>query len=48
MLRHVHPRRQGDLGEAAAIEWLTRVGAGVFFPLFHSPDVDLVAEFATS
>ena len=40
-----HPRRQGDLGEAAAIEWLTREGANVFVPLFHSPDVDLVAQF---
>ena len=40
-----HPRRQGDLGEAAAIEWLTRAGANVFVPLFHSPDVDLIADF---
>lgn len=39
-----HPRRQGDLGEAAAIEWLTRVGACVTFPLFHSPDYDLIAD----
>ena len=44
MLRQTHPRRQGDLGEAAAIEWLTRQGAGVWVPLFHSPDVDLIAE----
>ena len=39
-----HPRRQGDLGEAAAIQWLTWVGAVVSFPLFHSPDYDLIAE----
>jgi bifunctional DNA-binding transcriptional regulator/antitoxin component of YhaV-PrlF toxin-antitoxin module len=39
-----HPRQQGDLGEAAAIEWLTRAGAGVAFPLFHSPDYDLIAD----
>jgi PD-(D/E)XK endonuclease len=39
-----HPRRQGDLGEAAAIQWLTSVGATVSFPL-HSPDYDLVADF---
>jgi hypothetical protein len=39
-----HPRRQGDLGEAAAIECLTRMGASVFIPLFHSPDCDLVVE----
>jgi hypothetical protein len=39
-----HPRRQGDLGEAAAIEWLTRLGACVAVPLFHSPDYDLIAD----
>jgi hypothetical protein len=40
----MNPRQQGDLGEASAIEWLTRWGAGVYFPLFHSPDIDLIAE----
>jgi hypothetical protein len=30
LLRHDHLRRQGDLGEAAAIEWLTRTGANVW------------------
>ena len=40
-----HPRRQGDLGEAAAIEWLTRAGATVFVPLGHSLDCDLTAEW---
>jgi hypothetical protein len=40
----VNPRRQGDLGEASAIEWLTRWGARVWVPLFHSPDYDLLAE----
>jgi hypothetical protein len=40
-----HPRRQGDLGEAAAIQWLTSIGAIVSFPLFHSPDYDLIADF---
>ena len=44
MFGGMHPRKQGDLGEAAAIEWLTRVGANVFVPLFHSPDIDLIAE----
>jgi hypothetical protein len=39
-----HPRRQGDLGEAGAIQWLTSVGAVVSFPLFHSPDYDLIAD----
>ena len=43
-LRQKNPRRQGDIGEAAAIQWLTEVGAGVCFPLFHSPDFDLIAE----
>ena len=40
----MHPRRQGDIGEASAIEWLTSIGAFVLKPLFHSPDYDLVAE----
>jgi PD-(D/E)XK endonuclease len=44
MSERFHPRRQGDLGEAAAIEWLTRIGACVAFPLFHSPDYDLIAD----
>ena len=39
-----HPRRQADLGEAAAIQWLTSIGAIVSVPLFHSPDYDLVAD----
>jgi PD-(D/E)XK endonuclease len=39
-----HPRTQGDLGEAAAIQWLTSIGAVVSFPLFHSPDYDLIAD----
>jgi hypothetical protein len=43
MERLINRRQQGDLGEASAIEWLTRQGATVFTPLGHSPDVDLVA-----
>ena len=43
-LRQDNPRRQGDIGEASAIQWLTKIGAGVCFPMFHSPDFDLVAE----
>ena len=42
--RLMNRRRQGDLGEASAIEWLTRVGATVWTPLGHSPDADLIAE----
>jgi hypothetical protein len=43
-LRQAHPRRQGDIGEAAAIAWLTRSGFGVWVPLGHSPDADLIAQ----
>lgn len=43
MERKINRRQQGDLGEASAIEWLTAVGATVFIPFGHSPDVDLVA-----
>ena len=39
-----HPRRQGDLGEASAIELLTASGGRISFPLFHSPDYDLILE----
>jgi hypothetical protein len=42
--RLINRRQQGDLGEASAIEWLTRIGAGVWTPLGHSPDADLMAE----
>jgi hypothetical protein len=39
------PRRQGDLGELSAIEWLIKSGAVVCVPMFHSPDYDLIADF---
>jgi hypothetical protein len=42
--RLINRRQQGDLGEASAIEWLTRHGATVWIPVGHSPDADLVAE----
>ena len=43
------PRRtahdgQADIGEAAANAWPTRAGFGVWVPLGHSPDADLIAE----
>ncbi len=41
--RRINRRQQGDLGEASAIEWLTRVGATVSVPFGHSPDYDLIA-----
>lgn len=44
MRRLINRRRQGDLGEASAIDWLTRIGATVSAPLGHSPDYDLIAE----
>lgn len=40
------PREQGDLGELSAMQWLVSQGARVYIPVFHSPDVDLIAEFA--
>jgi PD-(D/E)XK nuclease superfamily protein len=43
MFGAVNPRRQGDLGEYSAIEWLWSRGCPVWYPLGHSPDVDLVA-----
>jgi hypothetical protein len=42
--RLINRSRQGDLGEASAIEWLTSVGARVLVPFGHSPDYDLVAD----
>jgi hypothetical protein len=39
------PRRQGDLGELSAMQWLVSRGAIVYLPLLHSPDCDLVADF---
>ncbi len=40
----MHPRRQGDLGEASAIEWLGSVGARVYVPVGQDADCDLVAD----
>jgi hypothetical protein len=37
-----NPRRQGDLGEFSAIEWLGWKGYPVWLPFGHSPDVDIV------
>jgi hypothetical protein len=39
------PRRQGDIGELSAMQWLVWQGAKLYLPLGHSPDVDLVADF---
>jgi hypothetical protein len=40
----VNTRQQGDIGEASAIEWLTRKAVAVAIPFGHSPDWDLVVE----
>jgi hypothetical protein len=37
------PRKQGDLGELSAIDWLGAQGYVLYLPLGHSPDVDLIA-----
>jgi PD-(D/E)XK endonuclease len=42
--RAINRRQQGDLGEASAIEWFSRLPATIFIPFGHSPDVDLVVE----
>jgi PD-(D/E)XK nuclease superfamily protein len=42
MFGSVNPRRQGDLGEYSAVEWLGSRGYPVWIPFGHSPDVDLV------
>jgi bifunctional DNA-binding transcriptional regulator/antitoxin component of YhaV-PrlF toxin-antitoxin module len=44
MERLINRRQQGDLGEASAVEWLTRTGALVALPIGHSPDFDLIAQ----
>jgi hypothetical protein len=40
----VNWRRQGDIGEASAIEWLTLKGYAIAIPFGHSPDWDLIGE----
>jgi Holliday junction resolvase-like predicted endonuclease len=42
-MERLSPRRQGDLGEFSAMEWLWSRGYAVFFPIGHSPDFDLIA-----
>jgi Holliday junction resolvase-like predicted endonuclease len=39
----MNPRKQGDLGEFSALEWLGSRGYPVWLPFGHSPDVDLIA-----
>jgi len=42
-MERMSPRRQGDLGELSAMEWLSSNGYSVYIPVGHSPDVDLIA-----
>jgi hypothetical protein len=42
--RAINRRQQGDLGEASAIEWFSRLGAAILIPFGHSPDYDLVVD----
>ena len=44
MPSRLKPREQGDLGELSAMEWLASQGAKIYISVFHSPDVDLIAE----
>jgi MoaA/NifB/PqqE/SkfB family radical SAM enzyme len=41
---HMSPRRQGDLGELSAMEWLASQGYAVYYPIGHSPDCDLIID----
>ena len=43
-MAHLSTRRQGDLGELSAMQWLGSQGYGVWIPIGHSPDCDLIAE----
>ena len=43
-MERMSPRRQGDLGELSAMEWLGSKGYRDWLPVGHSPDYDLIAE----
>jgi Holliday junction resolvase-like predicted endonuclease len=43
-MERMSPRRQGDLGELSAMEWLGSKGYKLWLPVLHSPDCDLIAE----
>jgi hypothetical protein len=44
MFVSMHWRRQGDLGEVSALEWLVGRGYNVYVPFGHSEDCDFVAD----
>jgi hypothetical protein len=41
---NLSPRRQGDLGELSAMQWLGEQGYAIYLPLGHSPHCDILAE----
>src|SRR6202041_4095989 len=43
-MNRISPRRQGDLGELSAMEWLGSQGSGVYYPIGHSADCDLIVD----
>ena len=43
-MERMSPRKQGDLGELSAINWLMEQNYDVYLPLGHSPDYDIVAD----
>jgi Holliday junction resolvase-like predicted endonuclease len=45
-MARLSPRRQGDIGEFSAMEWLDSQGYCIWLPVGHSPNVDLIAEDA--
>jgi hypothetical protein len=45
-MARLSPRRQGDLGELSAAEWLGSQGYRLWLPFGHSPHCDLIAEDA--
>jgi Holliday junction resolvase-like predicted endonuclease len=43
-MSRISPRRQGDIGEFSAMDWLDSKGYGINLPIGHSPDYDLIAD----
>ena len=43
-MERLSPRRQGDIGEFSAMQWLDSRGYKIWLPLGHSPNVDMIAE----
>jgi hypothetical protein len=43
-MARLSPRRQGDIGEFSAMEWLDSQGYKIWLPVGHSPNADVIAE----